>query len=239
MTPNPSPAASVLPGNSASMTKMVIGEPFLQVSDTPSPAGIVRPTPTGTPPSGPRPSVKPKNLKIVGKTQETVSLFWTDPTNTRWQVSYRAVTGGVWINVPVTRKPTSTRPFVVPGLYPGSNFEFQVAGVSATGKRGPFGPIVRGRTKPGNPSGIFNVFARFNLADKQLHIRWKNGKTPFTSMSATVSCGGTTATFTINAGARPNFPIRRLPQAKGCSVRLAPTYGASQGPVYTQMFDTQ
>jgi hypothetical protein len=178
-------------------------------------------------------------LKIITKTTTSVSLFWTDATNTAWNVAYRAKTGGVWINVAVTRKPTSLRPFVLPGLYPGSNYEFQVAGVSANGKRGPYGAIVTGRTKAASPAGIFNIYARYNLNDKQLHIRCKNGKVPYTSISATVTCGGTTATFTIAASSRPNFPIRRLPRANGCSVRVTPTYATGPGPVYTQTFNTQ
>jgi hypothetical protein len=183
--------------------------------------------------------IKPTNLRIVSKAVNQVRLVWTDNTNQRWNVAYRTHTGpGVWINVAVNTRPTAARPFAVTGLYPGSNYDFQVAAVSSTGKRGPYGNEVTGRTNKGTPDGIWNIFARFNLNDKQLHIKWKNGPVRYTSLSASVSCGGTTGTFTIPAGLQ-SFPIRRLPRATGCSVRLTPTYAGRTGPVYTQMFDTQ
>jgi hypothetical protein len=239
MTPAMTPAATNLPGNSPSQTKVVVGTPFLAVSDSPSSIGLIAPTPTGTPPAGPRPAVKPGNLKIVKKTVNSISLVWSDSKNKAWNLAYRVHTGGVWINVKVNKLPTATNPFVLTGLQPGTNFDFHVAGVSSTGKRGPYGNQVSGRTAKGNPNGIWNLYARFNQNDKQLHVRWKNGVVPYTSIGIQVTCGGNTATFTVAAGSRNNFPIRRLPSgAKGCVVRVTPNYATGTGPAYQQTFDT-
>jgi hypothetical protein len=236
---SPTSAATNLAGNSPSQTNVILGTPFLAVSDSPTPAFIAGPTPTGTPPSGARPNVKPTNLKIVKKTVNSISLVWTDKKNKAWNVAYRVHTNGVWMNVVVNRLPTAAKPFVLTGLQPGTNFDFHVAAVSASGKRGPYGNLVHGRTNKGTPNGIWNLYARFNMADKQLHVRWKNGPVPYTSIGIQVTCGGNTATFTVMAGSRQNFPIRRLPVgARGCQVRVTPNYASGTGPAYTQTFDT-
>jgi len=221
------------------MTNQMLGTAFLVVaSDSPSPAGKVGPTPTGTPPSGLRPAVKPTQLSVVKKALNSVSLKWTDKTNKRWNVAYRVHTGGVWINVPANSLGTAARPFVLSGLYPGSNYDIQVAAVSASGKRGPYGNMVSARTNKGKPNGIWNIFARYNLDDRQLHIKWKNGPQMASSIAATISCGGTTTSFNLPP-AQMNFPIKRFPAIKGCVLRLTPTYNGVTGPVYMQTFDTQ
>jgi predicted phage tail protein len=191
-----------------------------------------------TPPSGPRPPA-PKNLKVTKKTQNTITITWTDPNKqtTKWQVSVKIHTGGQWVNLI-----SNSKTFTISNLYPGSNYNIRVAGVSNTGKRGPFTPNdvgITARTMPSNIQGIFNVQAKWNRQDKQLHIKWQNGKVPFTSIQATISCGGTTVSFTIPAGAKNNYPIRNIPQQQSsCSATIVPQYSSGSGNSYSTQFST-
>jgi len=176
----------------------------------------------------------------VDRKPTTVSLVWSDTSNVAWSLAYRVHTGpGVWINVAVSKLPTAAQPFVLSGLYPGSNYDIQVGGITASNKRGPFSDAISARTRPGTIDGIYNIFARFNTADKQLHVKWKNSSVAYTSMALVVKCAGNTATFTITATNLQDYPIKSLPEGStGCSVRLTPSYGTKTGTVFTQSFDT-
>jgi len=151
-------------------------------------------------------------------------------------VSYKINTGGVWVNVQ-----SSQKTFTIQGLYPGSNYQIRVAGVSNTGKRGPFGPIIKARTNAGAliKTGIINIQGKWNKNDKQLHIKWKNGPTPYTAINVNINCAGSSVSFTIPAGSKPNYPIRNIPiGVSSCSLSVAPQYAQGSGPVYTQPFST-
>jgi len=228
------PPASVLPGASQSATNVVVGTAFLPVSNTPT--GVpMAPSPKASPPPGKRPATKPQNLRVTKKSTNSLTVAWDDASNKAWQVSYKINTGGVWINLSATQKT-----FTINGLYPGSNYQIRVAGVSNTGKRGPFGPIIKGRTNPANvKTGIINIQGKWNRNDKQLHIKWKNGPTPFTSINVNINCAGSSVSFTINAGTTPNYPVRNIPiGVASCSLSVAPQYAQGSGPVYTQSFST-
>jgi hypothetical protein len=236
-SPPNTPAATVPVGGSQSRTNIAQGVAFLAVSN--SPTGVfIAPSAKPTPPSGARPS-NPTNLKVTGKTQNSITVQWTDTNRatTRWQVSVKIHTGGVWVNLN-----SNSKTFTISNLYPGSNYNIRVAAVSTTGKRGPFTPGTNGltaRTQQSTIAGIINIQAKWNKNDKQLHIKWQNGRVAFTSISATVSCAGTTVSFTIPAGAKNNYPIRNIPQGQtGCTATIVPQYGAGAGNSFSTTFNT-
>jgi len=230
-------APTVPPGASQSRTNVAQGTAFLAVSN--SATGVfVAPLPKPSPPAGQRPSV-PSQLKVTGKTQNTITIQWTDSNRqtTRWQVSVKIHTAGEWVNLN-----SNSKTFTISNLYPGSNYNIRVAAVTNTGKRGPFTPNNNGltaRTQQSNIAGIFNIQGKWNKNDKQLHIRWQNGRVAFTSISASVTCAGTSVSFTIPAGAKNNYPIRNIPQGQtGCSLTVVPQYGSGAGNSFTSTFNT-
>jgi len=236
-SPPMTPAPTVPVGNSQSRTNVAVGTAFLAVSNSPTGA-FVAASAKPTPPAGNRPSV-PSQLKVTKKTTNTITIQWTDnnKSTTKWQVSVKIHTAGIWINLN-----SNSKTFTISNLYPGSNYNIRVAAVSNSGKRGPFTPSDNGltaRTQQSNIAGIFNIQGKWNKNDKQLHIRWQNGKVAFTSISATVSCAGTTVSFTIPAGAKNNYPIRNIPQGQsGCTLTVVPQYSAGAGNSFQSTFNT-
>jgi hypothetical protein len=105
----------------------------------------------GNPPEGTHPvvpggnvpiTVAPTGLKVTGATETTVTLAWSPVAGAGY---YRVYRSGSSTNVGATDAGNTS--IVVGGLKPGTEYSFQVAADTTSGKPGPKSSSVKGKTK--------------------------------------------------------------------------------------------